>query len=202
MQLTEKYRPARWADVVGQPKLLATIERLKERGSLAGRAYFISGPSGAGKTTIARLLAADVADSFFVEEVDATALTVAALRDMEREMNTSAWGRGGRAYLFNEAHGLRRDVIRQLLVLLERIPPHVLRLPSRPRIRAKKPSLKNARTQAPCSRAACAWTWRGAIWRRLSQSAPSSSRSKRDWTGNLLSNTCASFRSIGRTSEQ
>lgn len=126
LPLAEKYRPSTWSDLVGQSKLVATVERLKGRGSLAGRAYFISGPSGAGKTSVARLLAAEVADPFFTEEVDATALTVAALRDMEREMNTSAWGKGGKAYLFNEAHGLRRDVIRQLLVLLERIPPHVL----------------------------------------------------------------------------
>ena len=34
-------------------------------------------------------------------------------------------GKGGRAYLVNEAHGLRRDTIRQLLVLLERLPQHV-----------------------------------------------------------------------------
>ena len=32
----------------------------------------------------------------------------------------------GRAYLINEAHGLRRDTIRQLLVLLERLPGHVV----------------------------------------------------------------------------
>ena len=34
-------------------------------------------------------------------------------------------GRGGRAYLINESHGLRKDAIRQLLVLLERLPSHV-----------------------------------------------------------------------------
>ena len=32
----------------------------------------------------------------------------------------------GRAFIINEAHGLRRDAIRQLLVLLERIPGHVV----------------------------------------------------------------------------
>jgi DNA polymerase III gamma/tau subunit len=34
--------------------------------------------------------------------------------------------RAGRAYLINEAHALRKPVIRQLLVLLERIPRHVV----------------------------------------------------------------------------
>ena len=32
----------------------------------------------------------------------------------------------GRAYLINEAHGLSRPSIRQLLVLLERLPSHVI----------------------------------------------------------------------------
>jgi hypothetical protein len=32
----------------------------------------------------------------------------------------------GRAFIVNEAHGLRKDVIRQLLVTLERIPAHVV----------------------------------------------------------------------------
>src|SRR5229473_3533959 len=35
-------------------------------------------------------------------------------------------GLAGRAYLVNEAHGLRKDVIRQLLVVLERLPAHVV----------------------------------------------------------------------------
>src|SRR5207302_5991316 len=33
---------------------------------------------------------------------------------------------GGRAIVINEAHGLRKDVIRLLLVILERIPAHAL----------------------------------------------------------------------------
>jgi DNA polymerase III gamma/tau subunit len=42
-------------------------------------------------------------------------------------MSLSGWGeKSGRAYLINEAHALRKPVIRQLLVLLERIPRHVV----------------------------------------------------------------------------
>ncbi len=124
--LSEQYRPRTWSDVVGQAKIVQRIQALAKRG-LAGRAYWISGQSGTGKTTIARLIAAEVADEMSIEEVDATALTVAQLRDLEREMQVRGWGeKGGRAYLFNEAHGLRKDVIRQMLVLLERIPAHVV----------------------------------------------------------------------------
>jgi DNA polymerase III subunit gamma/tau len=123
--LAEQYRPRDWSQVVGQEKAIAKIAALRKRG-LAGRAYWISGKSGHGKTTIARLLAAEVADDDYIQEVDAAALTVADLQRIEREMSYSAWGKGGKAYIVNEAHALRKPVIRQLLVLLERIPHHVI----------------------------------------------------------------------------
>src|SRR5205823_2616234 len=59
--LTEKYRPATWADVVGQQKTVERIRQLAERGGLTGRAFFLTGQSGTGKTTIARLIAQEVA---------------------------------------------------------------------------------------------------------------------------------------------
>jgi DNA polymerase III gamma/tau subunit len=49
------------------------------------------------------------------------------LQALERDMSVRGWGeKGGRAYIVNEAHALRKPVIRQLLVLLERIPSHVV----------------------------------------------------------------------------
>jgi len=125
MQLCDKYRPRQWSEVVGQPRALATIERLRPRG-LAGRAYWISGKSGVGKTTIAKLLAEEIADPLNVEEFDAAELTPARIKDMERASYcTRLGGKPGLAYLVNEAHGLRSDAVRQLLVTLERIPSHV-----------------------------------------------------------------------------
>jgi len=49
--------------VVGQDNTLKRIEVLRRRG-LSGRAYWLSGQSGTGKTTIARLIAAEIADDF------------------------------------------------------------------------------------------------------------------------------------------
>jgi DNA polymerase III gamma/tau subunit len=125
--LADKYRPTTWSEVVGQEKTIARLKALAARGGLAGRAYFLTGQSGTGKSTIARLIEQEVADSFLIEEVDAAALTVAQLQSLEAEMQLSGWGeKSGRAYLINEAHTLRKPVIRQLLVLLERIPAHVV----------------------------------------------------------------------------
>lgn len=125
MQLYEEYRPRTWADVVGQDKIIERIELLRPRG-LAGRAYWLSGQSGTGKTTIARLLAAEVACEFCTDEIDATDLSASRVRDIERSSQTRGLDGRGRAYVVNEAHGLNRAAIRQLLVVLERIPAHVL----------------------------------------------------------------------------
>ena len=115
-----------WADVVGQDKAIARIRALADRAGLTGRAFFLSGSSGTGKTTIGRLIAAEVASDWDTEELDAGALTVASLREIERGLSYRGMGeKGGRAVIVNEAHALRKDVIRQLLVSLERIPGHV-----------------------------------------------------------------------------
>jgi DNA polymerase III gamma/tau subunit len=125
--LADKYRPTTWSEVVGQEKAVSRLRALAARSGLAGRAYFLTGQSGTGKSTIARLIAAEVADPFLIEELDAAALTVAQLQALEAEMQLTGWGeKSGRAYLINEAHALRKPVIRQLLVLLERIPAHVV----------------------------------------------------------------------------
>ena len=124
--LHEQYRPQRWTDVVGQDKAIAKIETVGRRG-LSGRAFWIAGQSGTGKTTIGRLIASDVASDLCIEEIDATDLTPAALRSIEHRMTMYGLGdKPGRAFIVNEAHGLRKDTIRQLLVLLERLPSHVV----------------------------------------------------------------------------
>jgi DNA polymerase-3 subunit gamma/tau len=123
--LFEQYRPREWSEVVGQDKALAKIETLRRRG-LAGRAFWISGQSGTGKTTIAYLIADEIADEICTEEIDATDCSAARVREIERSFQTMGLGKGGRAFIVNEAHGLRKDAIRQWLVVLERLPAHVV----------------------------------------------------------------------------
>lgn len=123
--LFEKYRPRTFADVAGQGKAVGVLESMAARGGFGGRALWISGPSGSGKTTLARIIAGSVADDWLTQEYDAADQFGAAECDrLADSMRLFASGKGGRAWIVNEAHGLRAPVIRVLLGILERLPAH------------------------------------------------------------------------------
>ena len=122
--LTETYRPSTWSEVVGQDKAIGKLRAIGRNG-FGGRAIWITGASGTGKTTLARIVAAEVASDWATIEVDAGECTPAFLRSAWDTFQLFGPGPlGGRALIINESHGLRRDSIRTLLVSLESIPSH------------------------------------------------------------------------------
>ena len=54
--IARKYRPQRFADVVGQEHVTTTLSNAIASGRVA-HAYLFAGPRGTGKTTIARIFA-------------------------------------------------------------------------------------------------------------------------------------------------
>lgn len=125
--LFEIYRPSKWSDVIGQDEVIKKIKLIQARSGLGGKAFLFTGKSGTGKTSIAQLLAYEVADDFI--EIDCASLTVSQLTDLECHWDSFGLGlrsgKSGKAYIFNELHGLKNQVITKLLVMLERIPSHV-----------------------------------------------------------------------------
>jgi replication-associated recombination protein RarA len=122
MELYEKHRPHTLDGVVGQPGAVDKCRRLVADG-LKGKAIWLSGPSGSGKTTIARILAAEVADGQAIMEYDSPDLANSAEMDLWARcfslMGAIGSTKPGWAVIINEAHGLNAAQIRRLLGVLE-----------------------------------------------------------------------------------
>ena len=126
MQLYEKYRPKNLDEFIGNDKAVNVTKRLLQRG-IGGSALWISGASGIGKTTLARIIADSIAADLYINEFDcADLLTVATIDKIEKDMSMRGFGKGGKAFIVNESHSLSGKAIRRLLGLLERLPSHIV----------------------------------------------------------------------------
>lgn len=125
--LYEKYRPVKYAEVIGQREAVKQIRTVLKRG-WGGRAYWIAGDSGVGKSTLAQIIARLGADDFFIEEYDSPMelMRKETMKHIENSIQLYAPGKGGRAFIINEAHGLWAQEVRWLLGVLERLPNHVV----------------------------------------------------------------------------
>lgn len=122
--LFERFRPKTWTEVVGQGAAVKALLAKAAESGWAPRAYWIVGQSGQGKTTIARLIAAEVACRLNTHEVDAGDLTPAEIGKWEAGFHRCALdfdgnGKTGHALIINEAHGLTGAAMRRLDVMLE-----------------------------------------------------------------------------------
>jgi DNA polymerase III subunit gamma/tau len=148
--LYRKYRPQRFADVIGQSHVTAAVRNAVRDGRV-GHAYLFSGPRGTGKTTMARLLAkalnctnrqpdgdacgvcencVAIADGRFLDlfELDAASNNgVEAMRDLtESEYLGLGPNSSVKVYLIDEVHMLSTSASNALLKTLEEPPDHVV----------------------------------------------------------------------------
>jgi replication-associated recombination protein RarA len=123
MRLDEKYRPTAFADVVGQDK---AIDRAKRALAAGEQAFWVSGQSGTGKTTIARIIAGMLAAKETLTETVGRQLTVSRLQELKIQWGYRSWFSDGYALIVNESHGLTKPVIEVMLDMLENLPPKVV----------------------------------------------------------------------------
>lgn len=117
--LYEKLRPKTLSEFVGHAEAIRQLEDLKESVGFAGQAFWISGPSGTGKSTLARIIAQEVGGDWSVEEMDAQDLSLEFLRDFQKRCATKPLWAESHGLVVNEAHNMNTRTVSYMQTFLE-----------------------------------------------------------------------------------
>lgn len=126
MSLLTKYRPESWGDVAGDVYSVLSIEKAAAGDDV--RSFLLHGPSGVGKTTVARLIASTrEVDGPDMIEFDAASRSgvgdVRQLTDLTRTRGLN--GKGNRCIILDECHRLSAQAWDALLKTVEDCPSWV-----------------------------------------------------------------------------
>lgn len=142
-----KYRPQKFADVVGQEAIVKTLTNALSTGRVS-HAYLFAGTRGCGKTTLARLFAKAInclnregvepcnacssckeiwgGSSLDVIEIDgASNRGIEDIRQINENAGYAASSGGDRIYIIDEVHMLTKEAFNALLKTLEEPPARV-----------------------------------------------------------------------------
>lgn len=125
-ELYRKHRPKDFDGIIGQPEAVKVLSRFVKDGKVP-HAVLFSGPSGTGKTTLARILRKKLGCSShdYAEVNAADSRGIDSVRDIQNRMVLAPINGKCRVWCIDEAHRLTGDAQSALLKTLEDTPNHV-----------------------------------------------------------------------------
>ena len=123
--LSTKYRPSKFSDVIGQDVTVKILENQLKTNTTVG-SYLFCGPSGCGKTTAARIFANELnKHQGHPIEIDAASNNgVDNVRNIIANANQRSLDSEYKVFIIDEAHALSADATQAFLKLIEEPNPY------------------------------------------------------------------------------
>jgi DNA polymerase-3 subunit gamma/tau len=122
--LIVKYRPASFGEVLGHDEPMAKLQRRLESNS-PPHSYLLTGPSGIGKTTVARIISNHLSAELI--EIDGgSSGSIDMIRELiDHGQHLPLSGVAYKMFIIDECHGLSAPAKQALLKALEEPPDHL-----------------------------------------------------------------------------
>ena len=126
MGLYLKYRPNALTEIEGNREIVITLRGMFKKNEIPHSMLF-HGPTGCGKTTLARIVAKELGctENNLIEIDTAQFRGIDTVRDLRKNIQYTPLGGGIRVYIIDEVHKMTGDAQNAFLKILEDTPKHI-----------------------------------------------------------------------------
>ena len=126
MPLHIEFRPKDFDEIVGNRTAVSSLKNIFDKPGEKPHAYLIKGPTGCGKTTIARIISTRLGCEKNLTEINAANNRgIDTIRELIDIASYKPMAGSNKMYLMDECHALSKDAQNALLKILEEPPKHV-----------------------------------------------------------------------------